>query len=1083
MASPNETSTSLAGQSVSGRGPVDLVVLYEHQILPQLSADAVYPESRHRWDRASTEWSGDCPWHDSESKRSFKVSPSLDWYCYGCGVGGGPIQYLHRVRGGDGRPRGAEFAGVLRELADLAGTPFPVHDLTPEARQALEQEEGRRLAVTDLSHALVPLLWADDEPARKARDYLASRGLDSDQARELGIGFFPCAQGVEEALSGDARTRVREAKLLAPRFAGFVYVPWADHHGRPLTAYGRYVGTPPEGTPKTMALPGKGSKRSPLYLDRALRAGHRHVVAVEGVLDAAVLQARGQNDVIAYVAGAFSQAQITTLRRCGIERVTIVADPDDGGDKGCQSSVRRLSAAGIETLVAPRLPDGQDPDEFVLEHGVQAWQAHVAQAVPGQQWRVNRILDGLTPDSSEVTKREAVSRARRLAEGLAGPQAALDRASLIDRLKAATGYAKRTLEETIPKPKKENLSESRDEDQAPRVNSRYEFRPTGLYELIETDRGCLPVRLANLVDVRIEAMRLVDDGAVQQRELGVRVQVAGHSPQWVSVPTSKFESLLWIYDIPGAAPEPGRSIKDRLRHAIQTVSGVPPTERVFAHLGWADLGNGAWGFVHAGGAMTPFGVVAVRTSLPDALSRYRIPPPDPACLASAVRASLRLLEVAPRVTHPLFAAIWRAPLGGARLCLFLVGTTGSFKSALTALVQQHFGAEMDYDSLPLGWEGTANAIEAIAFAAKDVVLAVDDFVPGAAGSQLNAYHKKFDRLIRGLANGQGRARMRDTTQLRVTRWPRGVLLSSGEDLPRGASVQARLVVLPLARADVDVARLSACQGDARSCLYAAAMSGYLDWLAPRIADLRCELTARLPALRSEFNSSAVHGRTPSNMAELAFGQEVFARFAVEVGALDRAEADRFLSKGLSLLQEVARLQGATRAEQDPVFGFLEMLSQAVACGRGHLLGPRGIVPREYGSLSPLNCGWRLQDEGNPGREFRSGIRSVWTPRGEALGYVDVEADDLFLLPDVALRVTSALSGGEGSLTRRALGTMLQERALLKTRKGEGNQSRLPGRFGGGRQYVWHLHATRLLGGDVSDASRLFPEPDGRPLHG
>jgi hypothetical protein len=45
--------------------------------------------------------------------------------------------------------------------------------------------------------------------------------------------------------------------------------------------------------------------------------------------------------------------------------------------------------------------------------------------------------------------------------------------------------------------------------------------------------------------------------------------------------------------------------------------------------------------------------------------------------------------------------------------------TGRFKSEAAALAQQHFGAGLDARHLPANWSSTGNALEALAFTAKD----------------------------------------------------------------------------------------------------------------------------------------------------------------------------------------------------------------------------------------------------------------------------------------------------------------------------------------------------------------------------
>lgn len=107
------------------------------------------------------------------------------------------------------------------------------------------------------------------------------------------------------------------------------------------------------------------------------------------------------------------------------------------------------------------------------------------------------------------------------------------------------------------------------------------------------------------------------------------------------------------------------------------------------------------------------------------------------------------------------------------------GKTGHGETAFAAIAQQRYGPKMDADHLPLAWESTANTIEAVLSAAKDVPVVVDEYVPGESTHASAKLQEKAERVIRSVGHASGRGRMRADTALRPARPPRCQLISTG----------------------------------------------------------------------------------------------------------------------------------------------------------------------------------------------------------------------------------------------------------------------------------------------------------------
>ena len=102
----------------------NLVEVLEQEILPRLDAEEFYG-SYLKLKSSGKNLKGLCPFHD-EKTASFTISPAEKVFkCFGCSAGGGPVQFLHQIKGGFGSPTGKDFYSVVMELADRVGVAMP----------------------------------------------------------------------------------------------------------------------------------------------------------------------------------------------------------------------------------------------------------------------------------------------------------------------------------------------------------------------------------------------------------------------------------------------------------------------------------------------------------------------------------------------------------------------------------------------------------------------------------------------------------------------------------------------------------------------------------------------------------------------------------------------------------------------------------------------------------------------------------------------------------------------------------------------------------------------------------------------
>lgn len=331
-----------------------------------------------------------CPFHQEKSP-SFSVSADKQiYYCFGCHAHGNAIGFLmahDRL----------SFPEAVTTLAEEAGIALPEDSPTGE------QEDLRPLrAILEKAVTLYQSMVAEHLPAQ---EYLRGRGLDADIIARFELGYAPpAAQFLSQKLGNDASLRrqllgaglvsSRDDGSVYDRFRGRVIFPIRDGRGQAVGLGGRSLdGHEPKylNSPES-ALYHKGRVLYGLHQAKeGLRRAGR-VLLVEGYLDVITLHQAGIDYAVAASGTALGDSQLEMLFRAAAE-VLLCFDGDNAGRNAAWRAVQMAPEHLREGRLLRMLflPDGEDPDSLVRQHGSAAFES----LLPGARPAIDFFLEEL----------------------------------------------------------------------------------------------------------------------------------------------------------------------------------------------------------------------------------------------------------------------------------------------------------------------------------------------------------------------------------------------------------------------------------------------------------------------------------------------------------------------------------------------------------------------------------------------------------------------------------------------------------------------------------------------------------------
>jgi DNA primase len=367
--------------------------------------------------RVGSRWTGLCPFHD-ERTPSFSVDPERGLYhCFGCGVGGDAIRFVQETEALD-------FQEAVEALAERYGVRLEREEDDPAAERRRRRKERLHALLERAARFYAAYLW-DSQEAKRAREYLAGRGLSESIAREFRVGYAPSAWDrmivgaqqsgfcPEELVAAGLAQRGRGGALY-DRFRARIMFPLADARGRVLGFGARAMA---EGRgPKYLntsenELYHKGRQLFGIDLARKEAARRGRIVVVEGYTDVLALHQAGIRESVAIMGTALTQEQLAELARSA-PLLVLALDADRSGQEAMLRAARAAEDRGVELRVA-ELPEGKDPAETVTGGDAKPFEEHLERAMGIVDFQVRRVLADADLDTPAGRDR-ALEEARKL---------------------------------------------------------------------------------------------------------------------------------------------------------------------------------------------------------------------------------------------------------------------------------------------------------------------------------------------------------------------------------------------------------------------------------------------------------------------------------------------------------------------------------------------------------------------------------------------------------------------------------------------------------------------------------------------
>lgn len=342
-----------------------------------------------------------CPFHIEKTPSLCIYEDEQVFHCYGCREHGDVIKFVRKIESCD-------YMQAVEILAKSVGMEVPNFSTTSSdgiAKRKKEKDQVLQVLNEAKNHYIENLYQPTAKPAQ---DYIKKRLLTKRELDEFGLGYsqdyneminYLKSKGFSYEIMEKAGIAGKSDRGYYDVFAHRLMFPLFNMYNECVGFSGRILTEDKtkakyRNTSSTIVF----DKSNTIYGLNLVRLQKRtrpfdKVIIVEGQMDVIAMHKAGFKNSVACLGTAFTPSHARQLKLIAPYAV-VCLDGDNAGLKACNRIVDILAQEGFTVRVV-KLPNGNDPDEFIKNCGISAMQEQIDKAIDYIDFQIDYLAQGV----------------------------------------------------------------------------------------------------------------------------------------------------------------------------------------------------------------------------------------------------------------------------------------------------------------------------------------------------------------------------------------------------------------------------------------------------------------------------------------------------------------------------------------------------------------------------------------------------------------------------------------------------------------------------------------------------------------